>query len=675
MENIAADTHLPNFSTIQAHNIVNQLKASIESNQKKLKKLISKKSLSAKKFIYELDNLEDEINKIWSPFSHLNAVKNSEETRNAYNVGLKLLTDYHTQLQQNQELYKKALAIRDSAEWSQLNFAEQKIIQDMLRDFRLSGVTLSEQDRKKYAEIQLKLADLKDHFSRNILDASNQWHYQILDEKKLSGLPEHTIQLAKQNALDKKQEGWIFNLDYPTYHDVLTYADDPSLREIFYKAYVTRASELGDAKYDNTELMNQILKLRLELAKLVGFNNFAEYSLATKMAKTPDEVVKFLTDLANKIKPRAQKEFEQLEKFAKTKYKVKKLEAWDIAYYSEKLQQKLFSISDEMLRPYFPLPQVLNGLFTIIKKLFSVDFVAIENTDTWHKDVQVFALKNSRKKIMGYCYFDLFARPHKREGAWMDECLSRRKITTKNIQNSIAFITCNFTPSTDPNKVLLNHDEVITLFHEMGHGLQHLLTEMDYLDVSGMRGVPWDAVEIASQFLENWCWNKKSLSLFAKHISDNTTIPNKRLKNLLKAKNFQSGMRLMRQLNFALFDFLIHQNFNPEQSDFIQQTLDSLRKQYAVVPVPDFNRFQHTFDHIFGGGYAAGYYSYLWAEVLACDVFSKFEEQGIFNKQVGKEFLKTFLAMGGSKDPEELFIEFRGRKPKIEAFLKQNGVE
>ncbi len=667
---------LPEFSAIQPKEIPLQLKNTIESNQKQLKKLLNKKSISAKKFLYQQDNLADAIAKIWSPFSHLHAVKNSEETRKAYTEGLKLLTDYHTQLQQNQNLYKKTLAIRESDEWHQLNFAEQKIIEDMLLDFKLSGVTLNEQDRKKYSELKLKLADLKDLFEQHILDASNSWHYQVIDEKKLAGLPSHTLQLAKQNAAKKNLEGWVFNLDYPTYHDVLTYADDRALREYFYKAYVTRASELGDnPAYDNSHLMNQILKLRQELAVLVGFKNYAEYSLATKMAKQPEEVSTFLTDLADKIKPQAQKEFEQLQNFAKTKFKVKQLEAWDTAYYSEKFQQKLFSISDEMLRAYFALPQVLDGLFSIIKKLFSVEFSKVENTDKWHPDVDVFAITTNRKKVIGYCYLDLFARANKREGAWMDECAARRKISNKNIQKPIAFVTCNFTPATDPNKILLNHDEVITLFHEMGHALQHLLTEMDYLDVSGTAGIPWDAVEIASQFLENWCWHKKSLSLFAKHVNDGSVIDKKLLKNLIRAKNFQSALKLIRQLEFALFDFSIHQHFDETQADFIQQTLNKIRNKYSVIPVPSFNRFQHTFGHIFAGGYAAGYYSYLWAEVLACDIFSKFEEEGIFNKNVGKSFLKTFLAMGGAKEPEDLFIEFRGRKPSIDAFLKQNGVE
>ncbi|MEE9551510.1 MAG: M3 family metallopeptidase, partial [Gammaproteobacteria bacterium] len=456
---------------------------------------------------------------------------------------------------------------------------------------------------------------------------------------------------------------------------VMQYADNADLRREIYSAYVTRASDQDPniEKWDNSVIMQEILVLRYQSAKLLGFDNYAHYSLAKKMAKDPEEVIGFLTDLAKKSKHAAMPELEELQAFARSEYGVEKLEAWDIAYYSEKLRQNKFDLSQEELRPYFPAPQAITGLFTVAHRLYGINICPRDNVETWHPDVKFFDIFDADNELRGCFYLDLYARPHKRGGAWMDECIIRKK-TVDGIQIPVAYLTCNFTPPIGDDPSLLTHDEVITLFHEFGHGLHHLLTRIDYPSVAGINGVPWDAVELPSQFMENWCWEREALDLIGRHYQTGDTIDDGLFKKLTASKTFQAGMQMVRQLEFAIFDFRLHIEYNNKNPLNIQDLINEVRNQVAVIIPPDFNRFQHSFSHIFAGGYAAGYYSYKWAEVLSADAFSKFEENGIFNKETGQEFLHLILEQGGARDPMDLFIEFRGRKPSIEPLLRHSGI-
>jgi len=514
-------------------------------------------------------------------------------------------------------------------------------------------------------------------FEQNVLDATQAWTCNITDETKLKGLPKYAIAAAKQAAQYYKVDGWVFTLEMPAYIAVMTYADDEKLRENMYNAYVTRASDQGPNanQWNNDSVIHDILTTRLQMAQLVNFNNYADYSLATKMADSGDEVLTFLQQLADAAHSQAQSEFDALKKFAKDEFDKPKLDPWDIAYYSEKLRQHRYAISQEELRPYFPETQVLQGLFDIVHKLYDINVAEIKEFDSWQKDVKLFAISDNNKNILGYFYIDLYARRDKRGGAWMDECRCRRLIDDASFQAPVTYLTCNFNAPTDKEPALFTHDEVQTLFHEFGHSLQHMLTTINYLEVSGINGVPWDAVELASQFMENWCWQSQGIELITKHFQTGETLPDDLLQKMHKAKNFQSALQTMRQLEFSLFDFRLHAEFDPKDKNQTQRILDEVRHEMSITPIASYNRFQNSFSHIFAGGYAAGYYSYKWAEVLACDAFSAFEENGIFDKTTATKFLTTFLEQGGSAEPMDLFIQFRGRKPTIDALLQQNGIQ
>lgn len=667
---------LPPFSQIQPAHIVPAIEQILTNNRAQIAQLVNTaKPATWDNFVQPLNELNDHLSRIWSPIGHLHGVADSEALREAYNNCLPMLSDYRSEIGHNQGMYAGYKAIAEGPDFAKLQPVQQKVIRNELRDFHLSGIDLPPEQQARYKEIQQQLSKLASKFSENLLDATHGWKKHIMEESLLAGLPETAKSLAKQLAAQEQLEGWLLTLDLPSYQPVLNYADNRELREEMYVAYVTRASDQGPqaGKWDNSAIMQEILALRHELATLLDFANYAEYSLRTKMANSPQQVFDFIYDLANRSKPVANRDGEELQTFAKTHYGVETLALWDVPYYSEKLRLHRYDISQETLRPYFPLPNVLAGLFGVAQRLYGMSIQAHQNSvDTWHPDVQFFDIYDDSGELRGQFYLDCFARKGKRSGAWMDECLVRHR-TTHGLQLPVAYLVCNFTPPVGQTPSLLTHQEVTTLFHEFGHGLHHLLTKVDYAPVAGINGVPWDAVELPSQFMENWCWEKEALDLFAAHYETGEPLPNELFEKMLATKNFQAGLFMVRQLEFALFDFRLHTEYTPDLN--IQTVMDEVRRQVAVLMPPAFNRFQHSFSHIFAGGYAAGYYSYKWAEVLAADAFSKFEDDGIFDRTTGLEFLQAILEKGGGQAPMELFMAFRGREPKIDALLRRSGIK
>lgn len=683
---------LPPFAHIEPNHIEPAIDYILDSNRKQLLELLELgEGFSWNNFVQPLEEMSDRLQRVWSPVSHMNSVVNSDELREAYNKCLPKLSDYSTELGQNEKLFQAYQSIANSPSFSKLDIAQQKIINNELRDFHLSGVDLAADKKQRFKEIKQQLSKLKTQFEENILDATHAWHKQIEDENNLSGLPEFAIAMSKQAAEQKKLSGWVFTLDAPSYMAVMMYADDRNLREEMYRAFVTRASEKGvsldengkqnndAAQWDNSKIMQELLALRHELATLLSFNNYAELSLATKMAESTDDVFDFLNQLAEKVHAVANQEYKELKNFVKSKYGIEQLEAWDIMYYSEKLRQKTYAISQEELKPYFPEQRVVDGMFAVVNKIYGINIQEIKGIETWHEDVRFFEIRDIDNNVRGQFYLDLYTRKKKRGGAWMDDCQGRVVHQNGNLQIPVAYLTCNLTPPIGDEPALFTHQEVITLFHEFGHGLHHMLTQVNYLSVSGINGVAWDAVELPSQFLENWCWEREALDLIAAHYQTNEPMPIELFERMHAAKNFQSSMIMVRQLEFSLFDFKIHaeyqtSKFKTAKGLDIQAVLDEVRSQVAVIIPPEFNRFQHGFSHIFAGGYSAGYYSYKWAEVLSADAFAKFEEKGIFDRQTGLEFLQSVLEQGGSKEPIELFKAFRGREPQIEALLRHSGI-
>ncbi|MCX7097607.1 MAG: oligopeptidase A [Methylococcales bacterium] len=667
---------LPLFSQIKPEHIepaIDQLLADARSVVEQ--QLQTKKNYTWDKLVVPLEEAENTLNKAWSPVSHLNSVVNSDELRAAYNECLPKLSDYSTEMGQNRRLFYAYRVLAKSAEFATLDTAQQKVIRNALRGFKLSGVDLNAEKKQRFKEINQELSSHSSQFEENLLDATNAWTKLFSHKRDLAGLPDSALAQAKQTAANQGEEGWMITLHGPSYQAVMTYADDRMLRREVYEAYCTRASDQGPHadQWDNSLIMEQILSLRHEKARLLGFNNYAELSLATKMADKTTDVIDFLQDLASKSWRQARNDLVQLHDFSRQHYDAGDLEPWDIGYYSEKMRQDFFKLSQEEVKAYFPISCVLPGLFTIVEKLYGLQITEITEFDSWHPDVRFFQINDNTGESRGQFYIDLYARPHKRGGAWMDDCVGRRK-HNGIVQNPVAYLTCNFTPPTGDEPALLTHDEVITLFHEFGHGLHHMLTQIDYLDVSGINGVEWDAVELPSQFMENWCWEQEALALISGHYQTGEPLPEDLLKKMLDAKNFQAGMMMVRQLEFSLFDFRIHQDYEPEKGGRIYEILSKVRAQVAVITPPAFNRFAHGFSHIFAGGYGAGYYSYKWAEVLSSDAFSLFEEKGIFDQETGQSFLSNILEQGGSQDAMDLFIKFRGRKPSIDALLRHNGI-
>ncbi|MBF7073922.1 oligopeptidase A [Glaciecola sp. MH2013] len=671
IENVSG---LPEFSQIKPADILPAITKAIDNCKAVIQAVVDAGDSSYAQVVEKIENVDDALSKMWSPVSHMNSVISSDELREAHDACLPLLSDYGTWVGQNQALFELYKKLRASDEYDALSEAQQKVVNNAIRDFTLSGVALENEDKKRYAEIKSQLSALSSSFGNNVMDATMAYTKLVTHEDDLAGLPDSAKAAAKQAAKSKEQEGWLFTLDIPSYLPVMMYADSAELRKELYIAFSTRASDQGPnaGEFDNADNIDQMLALKQELSVLLGFDNYAERSLATKMAESSEQVVGFLEDLAQKSKPQAQKELRDIEEFAAKNYGLSNLHAWDYTYYGEKLKQALYSVSDEELRPYFPEDTVVKGLFEVVSRLYGLRIVARDNVDVWHNDVSFYDIFDSTNELRGSFYFDLYAREKKRGGAWMDECRVRRRLPDGSLQLPVAYLTCNFNGPVDGKPALFTHNEVVTLFHEFGHGIHHMLTKIETGAVSGINGVAWDAVELPSQFLENWCWQPEALTFISGHYETGEALPESLLTKMLAAKNYQSAMQMVRQLEFSLFDFKLHQQKNSDKS--VQKILDEVRSEVAVIIPPQFNKFQNSFGHIFAGGYAAGYYSYKWAEVLSADAFGRFEEEGIFNQQTGKDFLTNILEMGGSKEPMELFVAFRGREPKVDALLRHSGI-
>ena len=674
-------TGLPPFSQIKPEHVEPAIDELLSNNRKLIHDLLANLSdpadISWDNFVQPIEEADDRLNRVWSPISHMNSVVNSDELRDAYNACLPKLSDYATEMGQNEDLFHAFNNLKNNTqEFDKLSTAQKKIIENALLDFKLSGFDLPEQKKQRFKEIQQQLSKLTTKFEENVLDATHAWSKHITDESLLSGLPDSAKAMAKQMAEQKEKEGWLFTLDFPSYFAVMSHADDPELRHEMYQAFVTRASDQGPnaGEFDNTQVTEEILALRHEAAQLLGFANFAERSLARKMADSPEHVISFLNELAEKSHKVAKQDYADLVNYAKQHHNQDELNAWDLTYYSEKLREHEYAINQEILKPYFPETKVVPGMFEVVKRLYDINITEAEGIDTWHKDVRFYEIKDHDGKLRGQFYLDLYSREKKRGGAWMDDCMGRNTLADGNSQTPVAFLTCNLTQPIGDQPALFTHDEVTTLFHEFGHGLHHMLTQVDHVGVSGINGVAWDAVELPSQFMENWCWEREALELITGHFETGETLPDDLFAKMQAAKNFQSGMQMVRQLEFSLFDFKLHTEYEPQKGARVQETLDAVRKQVAVIKTPAFNRFQNSFSHIFAGGYAAGYYSYKWAEVLSADAFSKFEENGIFDQKTGTEFLECILEQGGSREPMELFVKFRGREPRIDALLRHSGI-
>lgn len=671
---------LPPFEAITAEHIAPALDALIADYRQVVQQVTQAGGpYTWDNLVAPLEAAEDRLDQAWSPVSHLNAVKDTPEFREAYNACVLQLTEFSTEMGQNSQLYQAYQALADSDEYAPLSVAQKKAVDNALRDFHLSGVDLPAEKKQRYGEIKKRSSELSTQFSNNVLDATQAWYKHITDKKQLAGLPDSAIAQAEAAAKTKSLSGYVITLDIPAYLAVMTHADSSELRADLYRAFCTRASAEGKThdgnattELDNTAIIEETLALRHEQAQLLGFKHYSERSLATKMAQNPQQVQEFLHGLAEQVKPIAERDLQQLKEFSQKQYGINELQPWDITYYSEKLKQHEYAISQEELRPYFPAEKVIDGLFTVAQKLFGIRIQRNQSASVYHSDVHYYEIFKDNQLVASF-YFDLFARDGKRGGAWMADCRVRRR-TPQGLQNPVAFLTCNFTPPIDDTPSLLTHNEVTTLFHEFGHGLHHMLTAIDVAAVSGINGVAWDAVELPSQFLENWCWQKQVIPLISGHYQTGEPLPEAMLDKMLAAKNFQSGLFLVRQLEFALFDFTLHSDYQPQQPQDPQAVIDSVREKVAVLTPPSFNKFQNSFSHIFAGGYAAGYYSYLWAEVLSADAFSLFEEQGIFDPATGRSFLTNILQKGGSQEPMELFKAFRGREPKPDALLRHSGI-
>ena len=662
---------LPRFAAIQAEHVAPALGTVLRENREKLEELVSHDQAPTwDNLIRPLELMEERLDRVWSPVSHLNSVVNSPDLREAYNNCLADLSAYATELGQNSRLYE-AFAEIEKRERAELDTARRKLLENSLRDFRLAGVHLDPEKKARYKKAQQELAALAARFEENVLDATNAFQKHITDENLLAGLPDPTVARAREAAAEQDQDGWLLSLDYPNYHAVLSYADRGDLRREFYTAWATRASDQGPhaGRWDNSGVIEDILRLRHEVAQLLDYPDYAALSLATKMAKSTEQVVEFLEDLASRSRKIARFQVQELEELAGHK-----LEAWDLMYFAEKLKRERFQISDEMLKAYFPIEKVLDGMFQVAQRLYGIRLAQREDVDTWHEDVRYIDVMNGKGKPCGGLFIDLYARKNKRGGAWMDDCINRNGMK-KPVQHPVAHLVCNFNPPTEFHPSLLTHDDVVTLFHEFGHTLHHLLTTVDVPGVAGIHGVPWDAVELPSQFMENFAWQQEALPLISSHYQTGEPLPAGLFERLIGSRQFMGAMHMLRQLEFALFDMRLHSEYAPSRGARVLEIIEQVRDEVSVLPPPAFNRFSHSFSHIFAGGYAAGYYSYKWAEVLAADAFSAFEEQGIFNSEVAERMRSRILSAGGSVDAMEAFIAFRGRAPSLEPLLRQTGIE
>lgn len=621
-------------------------------------------------FVAPMEDANEKLSRAWGQVSHLHSVMDSPELREVYNENLPKITQYYAELGQHEGLYRKFKALKNSAAYASLNAAQKKITENELRDFRLGGAELPDAEKARFMQIQQELAALSAKFEENLLDATNAFSHVVENRDELAGLQDDVLEMAAEAAKQDNKPGWKFTLHMPSYLPVMQYADNRALRETLYRAYVTRASEFGDAKLDNTTLIAQILKLRQEAATVLGFNSYAELSLESKMAETPAQVLDFLNELGQRAKPYAERDMAELREFAARELNLNDLQAWDIAYASEKLRVARYSFSDHEVKQYFPEPQVLAGMFKVVETIYGLH-IRPSSAPVWHDSVKFFEIADHSGQKVGEFYLDLYARASKRGGAWMDDAITRRK-KGDGIQTPVAYLNCNYTAPIGNKPALFTHDEVITLFHEFGHGLHHLLTKIEDLGVSGINGVEWDAVELPSQFMENFCWEWDVVRHMTKHAETSEQLPRDLFDKMLAAKNFQSGMQTVRQIEFSLFDMHLHHDL-PEGKTALQ-LINDIRQQVAVSIPPEYNRFPNNFSHIFAGGYAAGYYSYKWAEVLSADAYALFEENGVLSQDVGHRFWSEILAQGGSRPAIESFKAFRGREPTIDALLRHNGM-
>lgn len=664
---------LPRFAEVKPEHVAPAVEQLLEENRALVARLLTDASTpSWDNFMQPMDDANERLSRAWGQVGHLNAVMNSPELREVYNANLPKITQYYAELGQNLELFNKVKAIRSGAEFATMNATRQKIIENELRDFRLSGAELPDNQKARFLAIQEELSSLSSRFSDNVLDATNEYSWLVTDEAELSGIPADERQVAAEAAQAEGKTGWLFTLKAPSYGPLMQYADNRTLRERLYRAYATRASETGKADFDNTPLMTQILKLRAEEAQMLGFANYAELSLASKMATSPRQVMEFLRELAQRARPFAERDLDELREFAKTQLGLAELESWDVGYASEHLRQQRYAFSEQEVKQYFPEDKVLPGMFKVVESLYGLS-VRPSQAPLWNEAARFFDILDTDGKLVGQFYLDMYARNSKRGGAWMDDAITRRRIAS-GIQTPVAYLNCNFAAPVGGKPALFTHDEVITLFHEFGHGLHHLLTQVEDLGVSGISGVEWDAVELPSQFMENFCWEWNVLQDMTRHADSGATLPRELFDKMLAAKNFQSGLQTLRQIEFSLFDMRLHGDYDPSGNKTIQQLLGEVRDEVAVLVPPAFNRFPNSFSHIFAGGYAAGYYSYKWAEVLSADAYSLFEENGVLNMAVGLRFRNEILAVGGSRDAMQSFVAFRGREPTIDALLRHNGL-
>ncbi len=621
-------------------------------------------------FVAPLENAAEKLDRAWSQVAHLNAVRNSPELREVYNALLPKLTEFHSEVAQNERLYLRFKTLVGSAAYARLSGTQQRIVDNELRDFKLGGAELDAAAKLRFKAVQEELASLAANFEQNVLDTTDAYGLVIEDPARLAGLPQDQIEAARAEAERAGVAGWRFTLHAPSYLPVLQYAEDRDLRATLYRAYVTRASEFGLPERDNTQILRRILALRLEEAKLLGYRHYAEVSLVPKMAQTPEDVLVFLRELASKARPYAERDLAELKDYARG-VGLTEVAAWDLAFLSEKLRLARYDFSDQEVKQYFPENQVLAGLFKVVESIYGLH-IRETKAPVWHDTVRFFEITEQGRPV-GQFYFDLYARPNKRGGAWMDDAINRRAVS-EGTQRPVTYLTCNFSAPVGGRPALFTHDEVLTLFHEFGHGLHQLLTEIDHLGASGLANVEWDAVELPSQFMENFCWEWEVLKHMTAHVDTGAPLPRALFEKMIAAKNFQSGLQMLRQLEFSLFDFVIHSDYDPAGPVTPLQVLESVRREVAVVFPPEFNRFPNAFTHIFASGYAAGYYSYKWAEVLSADAYSLFEELGVLSPEAGRRFRQEVLARGGSRPALESFVAFRGRPPRIDALLRHNGM-
>lgn len=666
---------LPDFGAIKPEHALPAVERLIDESRQAMDRSITGGATPSWETVIDpLDTAEDRLGRGFAPVAHLHAVMDSPDWRDAFSACLPKLSEFASELGQNTALFDTVQALRDSQAFGRLDAAQQRVVDDMLRDFRLAGVALDDKAKARYKEIAQRQSELATTYQQHVLDATQAWRKQVTDGSRLTGLPDSALSLLAQNARDRELDGWLITLDAPSSSAVLAYADDRELRAEVYEALSTRASDVGPnaGDFDNSALIEEILALRHESAQLLGFDNYAELSLYTKMADSPTQIERFLLEMAERTRERARAELEQLQSFA-AEEGIDTLNAWDLSYYSVKLKQQHYDFSAEDLRPYFPLASVVEGLFRVVERLYGVHITARDDVSTWHEDVSVYTIRSDAGEYLSIFYLDPYAREGKHGGAWMSGFQSRRK-HAEGIQLPVAFLTCNFSPPVGDDPALLTHGDVITLFHEFGHGLHHMLTRVDYAPLAGITGVEWDAVELPSQFMENWCWERESLALFARHYRTGDPLPDELFDKLVASRHYMAAGQILQQVELSLFDLRLHRDYAPDQGVDVLAKLDAVRDEVAVMKPPPWSRLPHTFEHVFAGGYAAGYYSYTWAEVLSADAFAAFEETSLFDPQTGKRFLAEILARGSTRDAMDNFVAFRGREPSIDALLRHSGL-